>query len=125
MRKESKDDKKEQLLINENTSNRVEDTSKSSTEEEKVINSYGYTEDAYLNSFFLSKLFFYWAFRIMKLANRMPLKLEFLGSIQGQNRAELYLDELNYFWETKDYKNKSKNPLLKTILRANGCIIIS
>jgi hypothetical protein len=91
-----------------------------------------YKGDAYNNSNFLSKLFFYWAYKIMKvnkhifylnlkISNNIPLKVDHLGGVEGSNRSRILLSNLNYYWEKKNYKNKKPNPLFSTVMRANCC----
>ena len=46
--------------------------------------------DAYLKSNFLSKIFFFWAYRIIRLANLIPLKNEYLGKLEGKHTSEIY-----------------------------------
>lgn len=98
---------------------------------DKAVDSWGSQgKDPYYRSNFISKLFFYWAFRTIKLANITPLKPEYLGTVEAGNKSKEYSQRLYTIWNTKNYKNKKKNGLMKTILRANlwsmiGIIVLS
>ncbi len=86
----------------------------------------GYTYDAYSDSNIFSKFFFFWALYILRLSHKINLKPEHLGPLNKNNDSTYFNDELNEIWEGKLYKNKKKNALFKTIIRANiGKIIIT
>ena len=101
----------EPLIINKNEEENIKN--------EKLVKKWGYEKDAYLNSNFFSKIFFYWAYRIIKLANHTSLKNEYFGKLEGSNSSENYIKNLYNVWDNKGYKNKKKYRLFLTTLRAN------
>jgi ATP-binding cassette, subfamily C (CFTR/MRP), member 1 len=112
----------EERLLNEGY---VEKT-KEEIRKEKAISKLGSQEkDIYINTNIFSRIFFYWAFRIIRLANITPLKNEYLGKMEGYNKSKNYIQDLNDAWERKGYKNLKKHALLRASIRANiGRIII-
>ena len=86
---------------------------------EVIIEKYAYQNDAYLNSSFFSHLTFYWAFKIIKLANITKLKNEYLGSLELGNKSYLISKDLEKVWHSKNYKSKKTCPLFLALLRAN------
>lgn len=104
---------------------------KQEKKEEKSYEYLMYNDDAYRNANFISKLLFYWALRIIrvnynlkKLANKTPLKPEYLGKLQEENRTEEFLKELKEVWETKRYKEKKRCRLFQTLIRTSICSVI-
>ena len=88
--------------------------------DENSINKLGsQKEDIYLRANFLSRMFFYWAYKVIKLANLTHLKTEYLGILEGKNLSKIYSRDLEDVWEKKNYKNLSSNALLKASMRAN------
>lgn len=91
-----------------------------------------YSNDAFRNANCLSKLFFCWALRIIrvifiyiiKLANKISLKSEFLGKLEGGNRTEDFLKRFKEVWENKRYKEKKKCKLFQTLFRTSLCSVI-
>ena len=94
----------------------VEEAPKS--EEQKKKEKYSYTNiDIKDNVGFLSNLFFYWAYRIIKLANITSIKYNDLGITSEINSISYYFDSL--------YKTKSNNKsIISTIFQMHTCKII-
>jgi hypothetical protein len=88
---------------------------------EEILKNYGFTGDIYLRANFISKIFFYWGFRLIRLANKISLKKEYLGHLEGKQKSEVYMNDLYNIWDNKGYKDIKKYKLLKTTLRANIC----
>ena len=84
-----------------------------------MIENYSYKNDAYLNSSFFSQLTFYWSYKTIKLAQITKLKSEYLGSLEGKNKSNLIVKDLEDVWHTKNYKSKKTCPLFLAALRAN------
>ena len=59
------------------------------------VYNYGYIdEDPFSEQSFLSRLFYYWAYRIIKLSNLVKIKPEYLGKLKGKYRSEEYLKSI-------------------------------
>lgn len=98
----------------------VKDEEKLKKKEEEIVKNWGSKDkDPYYRSNCISKLFFYWAFRIIKLANMTALKEEHLGKLEGYNKSSNYISNIFNVWDKKGYKNLKKYGLFCTILRAN------
>lgn len=112
----------EERLLNEG----FVEKSKEEIRKEKAISNLGSIDkDIYIHTNIFSRIFFYWAFRIIRLANITPLKNEYLGKMEGYNTSKNYIEDLNDAWERKGYKNLKKHALLRASIRANiGRIII-
>ena len=78
-----------------------------------------FEDDPYLDANIISKLFLYWAYKIIKIATKTEIKKEYLGKIGDSHDAKHFNDELNYIWETKGYKNIKKFALILCVFRAN------
>jgi len=106
----------EELLIN------VNQEEKNKQKEERIVKSWGSKDqDAYYRANCFSKLFFYWAFRIIKLANSITIREEHLGKLEGYNKSSNYIQSIFNVWDKKGYKKSKKCGLFCTILRANVC----
>jgi hypothetical protein len=88
---------------------------------QQIAKNYNLKGDPYLKSNIFSKLFFYWAFRALRLANKIPLKNEYLGKLEGENNSKNYVQKIYQIWENKKFKAKESIRILKTILSANLC----
>jgi hypothetical protein len=91
--------------------------------EEDTIGKYIHKDDVYGKAPFISKLTFGWSFNILKLAHKTSLKLNFLGTLEGENKSEKFLKELDQIWHKKNYKSRKTCPLFIATLRANLSII--
>ena len=112
----------EERLLNEG----FVEKSKEEIRKEKAISNLGSIDkDIYIHTNIFYRIIFYWAFRIIRLANITPLKNEYLGKMEGYNTSKNYIEDLNGAWERKGYKNLKKHSLLRASIRANiGRIII-
>ena len=71
----------------------------------EVAKKYGYfNEDPYTSANCISHTFYYWAYRIIKLANLTQIKNNSLGKLMGKYTSRNYLADIKYVWETKKYK---------------------
>ena len=73
----------------------------------------------YLNESYLSRLFFYWAYKIIYMSQKMPIKVDYLGKLHTEYSSKFFFKEIYNIWENKRYKKKKYKPLLFTVLRAN------
>ena len=78
-----------------------------------------YTYDPYLESNLINRFFFYWAYKIIKMAKIYKLEITDLGKPAESNNAKTILNEIKRIWEDLGYKNYKNYALLRTILRAN------
>ena len=83
-----------------------------------------YTYDPYLESNFINRFFFFWAYKILKIAKKYKLKITDLGKPAPSNNANNFLKDFNKIWEDLGYKNYKNYALLRTILRINIYSII-
>ena len=88
------------------------------------VNKYGYVNKDPTEASFLSNMFYYWAYRIVKLANLVPLKNEYLGKLTGSYTSRKYLKAFKEVWETKQYKKKKRLALIQAGFRANLMYVI-
>ena len=78
----------------------------------------------YLNESYLSRLFFYWAYKIISMSQKIPIKVDYLGKLHMQFSSKYFFKEIYNIWEIKGYKKKKYKPLLFTVLRSNLYSII-
>jgi len=107
--------------IIEEKDNPIEDKEDSNKEKfsKAGLNFVPFENDPYLDSNIISKLFLYWAYKIIKIATKTEMKKEYLGKIGDAHDAKHFNDELNYIWETKGYKNIKRFALILCVFRAN------
>ena len=84
----------------------------------------GFKDDNYENSNILSKLFFYWGFKILKLTSKFKIEASHLGKLVQKNDSKHYYNDINYYWENKGYKKYKKIGLIRAFFRANVIKII-
>ena len=83
-------------------------------EDREKIEEYSFgNSDPKNDSGFISRLIFYWGYRIIKLASLTRLNLSDLGILNRDNSSVQYSKKIFEIWER--YKN-TKNALLKTVL---------
>ena len=115
-----KEEQTEKLLENSKEIPNEEKIEKLEEEIPQCVKDYGYIDQDPINSSnFISRLFLYWAYRIIKLSNLIKLQPNFLGKISGKNTSKEYLKSIKYIWDEKDYKSKKNLALLLTGFRAN------
>ena len=117
----NKDSNKEPHKNDAKTAQQIRQEEKKKILDQQYIKDYGYTKDAYDNAWFINKLFFYWAYKIIKLSNNVKLEAKHLGLPKNQHKSEEYLRSLNNIWENKGYKKRKTNALFCTVLRNNLC----
>ena len=78
--------------------------------------------DPYLESNFISRYFFLWAFNILKLSKKYYLRINDLGNPSSFNNAINYSKIIHKIWN--DHKNLKNNSLLLTIIKANSGLVI-
>ena len=83
-----------------------------------------YTYDPYLESNFINRFFFFWAFTILKMAQKYRLISSDLGKPSKKNDSHYFAQRLHYIWDELDYKHASGHALFKTVLRSNACSIL-
>ena len=83
-----------------------------------------YTYDPYLESNFINRFFFFWAFTILKMAQKYRLISSDLGKPSKKNDSHYFAQRLHYIWDDLDYKHASGHALFKTVLRSNACSLI-
>ena len=75
--------------------------------------------DYYSSSSCLSRLVFYWAYKIIHYSHHNKLTASSLGSITGSLSSKNFMNRTYYVYHTLNYKSKPKNSLILTICRAN------
>ena len=86
----------------------------------KAVEKYGSTdEDPFTSANYLSRLFLYWAYKVIKLGNLVSLKPEYFGTLKGKYSSVEYLKSIKNIWDSKGYKFKKTLPLVQAGFRAN------
>lgn len=107
-------------LLSENKEQVDEEEIKKKLIEEEYIKQLSYKDiDGYDRANWISKLFFYWAFRIIRLCNLTKIQVEHFGKPEGPNKSENYLKEIKYTWNEKRYKELKSRALFWAVLRTN------
>lgn len=92
----------------------------------EVAKKYGYfNEDPYTSANCISHTFYYWAYRIIKLANLTQIKNNYLGKLMGKYTSRNYLADIKYVWETKKYKYRHRIALIQAGFRSNWKYLIA
>ena len=112
--------------MNENLLNPSEKSLKEDfSNDDLIIEKYGFlNKDPLSSSNFISRIFLYWAYKIIKMGNLIKLKSEYLGKLLGDYTSKNYLKSLKKIWEGKNYKNLKNFALLRAGFRANSKSII-
>ena len=84
-----------------------------------------YTYDPYLESNFINRFFFYWAFTILRMAKKYRLKTTDLGTPAPSNNARIFAQHLHRIWDDLGYKNYENYALFRTVVRSNACPLIT
>ena len=84
-----------------------------------------YTYDPYLESNFINRFFFYWAYSILRMAKKYRLKTSDLGTPSANNNARIFAKNLHRIWDDLHYKDIENYALFKTVIRSNGCALIT
>ena len=83
-----------------------------------------YTTDPYLGANIISRLFFHWAFTILKKSRKYHLTASDLGKPSKKNDSHYFSKNLHHIWDELDYKSIQNHALFKTVLRSNACALI-
>ena len=81
-------------------------------------------QDPYTPAGVLSRLILYWAFKVIKLGNLIPLKTEYFGKLTGKYSSVSYLKSIKYIWDTKGYKFRKTLPLIQAGFRCNWVFVL-
>ena len=91
----------------------------------KIVDKYGsWDKDIFTSANFISRIFLYWAYKIIKLGNLISLKPEYFGTLKGKYSSVEYLKNLKKIWDTKGYKFKGTLPLIQAGFRSNISYVI-
>ena len=82
-------------------------------------------KDFYSNANCFSRIIYYWAYKMIKLAKKVNLNSKHLGKLIGHNSSQTFINRTYYVYNTLNYKSLKKCSLFRTILRANIYYIIS
>ena len=85
----------------------------------KCVYKYGFINQDPYSTNFISRLFFHWAYRIIKLASLTSIKNEYLGKLMGKYQSHNYLKDIVTVWEDKKYKYKKHIALILAGFRSN------
>ena len=86
----------------------------------KAVEKYGSKDkDPFTSASFISKIFLFWAYKVIKLGNLVSLKPEYLGTLTGKYSSVEYLKSIKNIWDSKGYKFKQTLPLVQAGFRAN------
>ena len=121
-----KDDKKEELLSKEEENKidtlelekekKVRETMKLNVNEVKNIDI-----DYYGEANCISSLFYYWAFKIIKLSHKVKITIQHLGTLKGKHSSSNFMKYYYYIYNDLDYKTKG---LVYSIFRSNLSTIL-
>ena len=86
----------------------------------KAVKKYGSPDqDPFTSANFISRFFLYWAYKILKLGNIVPLKSEYFGTLKGKYSSVSFLRSIKNIWDAKGYKFRKTLPLVQAGFRAN------
>ena len=77
--------------------------------------------DYYGSANCLSSLFYYWAFKIIKLSHKVKINIQHLGTLKGKRSSSNFMKHYYYIYNDLDYKSKG---LVHSIFRSNLCTIL-
>ena len=66
------------------------------------LKQFDYSEESYL-----SKFFFYWAYKIINMSQKIPIKVEYLGKLNSHYSSQFFFNDIFNIWEKKGYKKKN------------------
>ena len=96
-----------------------EDIKKEKNSYIKLPDNKGFKNDIYENSNIISKLFFYWGYKILKITSKYKIEASNLGTLSEKNDSKNYFNNINYYWEEKKYKTIKNYGLIKAFLSSN------
>ena len=107
-------------LENKLLSSDEKDTEVDEEKIKKAVEKYGSKDkDPFTSASYLSRLFLYWAYKVIKLGNLVRLKPEYFGTLKGKYSSVEYLKSIKNIWDAKGYKFKKTLPLVQAGFRAN------
>ena len=122
------DDKKENLINketkDENPKNNFELDKDKSIKESMQLNIYeqkNIDRDYYGEANCISSLFYYWAFKIIKLSHKVKITIQHLGTLKGKRSSSNFMNYYYYIYNDLDYKTKG---LVMSIFRSNLSTVI-
>ena len=126
---EKEDDKKENLINKEtnkeeNPINKLELDKENSIKEAMKLNIYdqkNIDRDYYGEANCISALFYYWAFKIIKLSHKVKITIQHLGTLKGKHSSSNFMKHYYHIYNDLDYKTKG---LVMSIFRSNLSTII-
>ena len=77
----------------------------------------------YQNSNIFSKIFFHWAFKIIKLSNKVRIQNEHFGKLSDENQSLNFCSKLKSFWKDNSYRTR-ENGVFKAMLALNSLELI-
>ena len=77
--------------------------------------------DYYSSANFISSLFYYWAFKIIKLSHKVKINIQHLGTLKGKHSSLNFMQFFYHIYFDLDYKTKG---LVWSIFRSNLSTII-
>ena len=77
--------------------------------------------DYYSSANLISGLFYYWAFKIIKLSHKVKITIQHLGTLTGKYSSLNFMKHFYHIYFDLDYKTKG---LVWSIFRSNICTII-
>ena len=77
--------------------------------------------DYYSSANCISSLFYYWAFKIIKLSHKVKITIQHLGKLSGKYSSLNFMTHFYHVYYDLDYKTKG---LVWSIFRSNICTII-
>ena len=134
MKKDEEDNNKNELLISTD-----EKTDKNSQIEKNIIKEKEEDEevknlmqlnveepknidiDYYSSANWLSSLFYYWAFKIIKLSHKVKINIQHLGTLKGKNSSMNFMSHYYHIYQDLNYKTKG---LIWSIFRSNISTIL-
>ena len=90
---------KEKIIPNEN-----EESKKEKHCYKKLDDNMGFKDDVYENANIISKLFFYWGYKILKITSKYKIEASHLGKLVEKHDSKTFFNKINYYWEEKQYK---------------------
>ena len=126
MKKDDEENNKNELLISteEKDINNISKEKHSMEEDEEVkkLMQLSVTEpknidiDYYSSANCISSLFYYWAFKIIKLSHKVKINIHHLGSLKGKNSSINFMQHYYHIYQELNYKTKG---LIWSIFRSN------
>ena len=74
----------------------------------KAVEKYGSLNraDPFTSADFVSRFLLYWAYRVIKLGNLIPLKSEYFGKLTGKYSSVFFLQNFKSYWDAKGWTGK-------------------